>query len=417
MSNVALRIQHLGKLYYKGARRQDNRLLGEEIVASVKRPVRRVMSLLQREEGNGTSRATEPFWALKDVSFDVAHGEALGIIGRNGAGKSTLLKILSRITKPSTGRAELYGRVGSLLEVGTGFHSELTGRENVFLNGAILGMQRAEVARKFDEIVAFAQVPDFIDTPVKYYSSGMYMRLAFAVAAHLDPEILVVDEVLAVGDDAFRRKCLGKMSDVTRKGRTVLFVSHDLTAIQALCSRAVRLSRGELQGLGPVAEQVGAYIAESKGYTPSDLDHPIALSPRTQLLRFGFTPNPVTSGQPLQFDLELSSTRAMRIDELSVILFDSLNRRIALIDLRRTGKPLKTDGQNNLKVHVDLPDLPIVEGEYRVTFWIKSDDVTRSEAELIHLNVVSAVSEGDFVPYHAVTRGVVELNYTVKLEE
>ncbi len=206
------------------------------------------------------TRPPETFWAVDDVSLDIQHGEAVGIIGRNGAGKSTLLKILSRITRPTSGRVELYGRVGSLLEVGTGFHSELTGRENIFLSGAIMGMGRHEITRKFDEIVDFAGVERFLDTPVKFYSSGMYVRLAFAVAAHLEPEILLVDEVLAVGDAEFQKKCLGKMGDVAQQGRTVLFVSHNLSAINRLCSRAVLLDAGKLLRDGVAGEVTGAYL-------------------------------------------------------------------------------------------------------------------------------------------------------------
>ena len=188
---------------------------------------------------SGRSNVAESFWALRDISFDIQEGDVVGIIGRNGAGKSTLLKILSQITEPTTGEVELHGRVGSLLEVGTGFHAELSGRENIYLNGAILGMKRTEISRRFDEIVAFAEIEKFLDTPVKRYSSGMYMRLAFAVAAHLDPEILVIDEVLAVGDAAFQKKCLGKMNEVSQRGRTVLFVSHNMNAIEELCAKVV----------------------------------------------------------------------------------------------------------------------------------------------------------------------------------
>ncbi len=199
---------------------------------------------------NRERRTEETLWALRDLNLEIYPGERLGIVGRNGAGKSTLLRILSRITEPTSGRVELYGRVGSLLEVGTGFHPELTGRENIFLNGAILGMRRSEIERKFDEIVAFAEIERFLDTPVKRYSSGMYTRLAFAVAAHLEPEILIVDEVLAVGDAAFQKKCLGKMGEVAREGRTVLFVSHNLAAVRSLCSRAIWLDSGHVVGQG-----------------------------------------------------------------------------------------------------------------------------------------------------------------------
>ena len=213
----------------------------------------------------GTGFQKEEFWALRDVSFEVQRGEVVGIIGRNGAGKSTLLKILSRITEPTAGRIELRGRVASLLEVGTGFHPELSGRENVFLNGAILGMSRAEIRRKFDEIVAFAEVEQFLDTPVKHYSSGMYVRLAFAVAAHLEPEILVVDEVLAVGDIEFQRKCLGKMEQVAGGGRTVMFVSHNMPAIQRLCARSVYLRQGSVVADGPTQQTIDRYLGEMSG--------------------------------------------------------------------------------------------------------------------------------------------------------
>lgn len=253
MSDQAIRVEGLGKRYQLGGASPPYATIREQIGRWVARraPI----------EGRRAGPAPAPFWALRDVSFEVARGEAIGIIGRNGAGKSTLLKLLSRITEPTTGWAEIRGRVGSLLEVGTGFHPELTGRENVFLNGAILGMRRSEIAAKFDEIVAFAEVERFVETPVKHYSSGMYTRLAFAVAAHLEPEILVVDEVLAVGDVDFRRKCLGKMNDVARGGRTILFVSHDMGAIQALCDRAILLERGGVRCSGPVDRVVAEYLA------------------------------------------------------------------------------------------------------------------------------------------------------------
>src|SRR5262249_30160596 len=210
-----------------------------------------------RRNGN---REDGAIWALKDVSFEVKPGEVVGVIGRNGAGKSTLLKILSRITEPTTGRVDIYGRIGSLLEVGTGFHPELSGRENVYLNGAILGMRRGEIDRKFNEIVSFAEIEDFIDTPVKHYSSGMYMRLAFAVAAHLEPEILIVDEVLAVGDIAFQRKCLNKMKEVGSQGRTVIFVSHDIQAVTRLCQNVILMEAGQVAKSGPARDVVSSYI-------------------------------------------------------------------------------------------------------------------------------------------------------------
>lgn len=256
MSALAIRVANVSKRYRIGVR-NTHQTLREALVDAAQRSVHGIRALLRGRNGR---QAEETFWALKNVSFEVKTGEVLGIIGRNGAGKSTLLKLLSRITAPTQGRIEGYGRVGSLLEVGTGFHPELTGRENIYLNGAILGMTRAEIERKFDEIVAFAEIEQFLDTPVKRYSSGMYVRLAFAVAAHLEPEILLVDEVLAVGDIAFQRKCLGKMEDVARAGRTVLFVSHNLTAVQDLCSRALWLHDGRIAAEGAAGQVVSRYL-------------------------------------------------------------------------------------------------------------------------------------------------------------
>ena len=247
-----VRVQGLSKHYRIGVRRAANATLQE----TISRNVRSTWRLIRR---NGDLRR-EIIWALKDISFEVEPGEALGIVGRNGAGKSTLLKILSRITEPTSGRVELFGRVGSLLEVGTGFHPELTGRENVYLNGAILGMKKAEIARKFDEIVAFSEIEKFIDTPVKWYSSGMYMRLAFAVAANFEPEILIVDEVLAVGDGPFQKKCLGKMGEISRAGRTVIFVSHNMGAIEALCNRVLWLVDGEIAERAETEKVVSDYV-------------------------------------------------------------------------------------------------------------------------------------------------------------
>ena len=252
MSDIAIRVENLGKRYRIGATVQRYRTLRETLSDAVTTPIRRLRA--GREE-------VDYIWALRNVSFDVRQGQVLGVIGRNGAGKSTLLKILSRVTEPTEGVAEIHGRVGSLLEVGTGFHPELTGRENIFLNGAILGMRNTEIERKFDEIVEFAEVEKFIDTPVKRYSSGMYLRLAFAVAAHLEPEILVVDEVLAVGDAEFQRKCLGKMSDVSRQGRTVLFVSHNMSAILRLTEETIVVDKGNLLLEAPTSQAVNFYLS------------------------------------------------------------------------------------------------------------------------------------------------------------
>jgi len=262
MNDIAIRVEDLGKRYRIGSAPERYKTLRDTIVTGVKAPfnqLRRGSSL------SATSKEASTIWALRDISFEVHKGQVLGIVGRNGAGKSTLLKILSRVTEPTEGSAEIHGRVGSLLEVGTGFHPELTGRENIYLNGAILGMKRLEIERKFDEIVSFSEVEQFIDTPVKRYSSGMYLRLAFAVAAHLEPEILVVDEVLAVGDAEFQRKCMGKMSDVAQAGRTVLFVSHNMSAVLRLTEETMVLDKGQLVYRAPTPQAVDYYMAS--GFT------------------------------------------------------------------------------------------------------------------------------------------------------
>lgn len=256
MRELAIEVEGLGKQYRLGQREGAYRMLRDVLANSG----RRLLTAFSRN-GRPTTQAKTEFWALRNINFKVHHGEVLGIIGRNGAGKTTLLKLLSRITEPSEGRARIYGRIGALLEVGTGFHPELTGRENIYLNGALLGMSRAEIERKFDEIVAFAEVEQFLDTPVKRYSSGMQLRLGFAVAAHLEPEILIVDEVLAVGDASFQKKCLGKMQDVAGSGRTVLFVSHNMPAVMNLCERVLVLDRGSLVYDGPAREGAERYLS------------------------------------------------------------------------------------------------------------------------------------------------------------
>jgi homopolymeric O-antigen transport system ATP-binding protein len=257
MSDVVIRAERLSKRYRIGER-QKYKALRDTLTNALYAPLRMARSLFAASD-NETEKETT-IWALKDVSFEIKQGEVVGVIGHNGAGKSTLLKILSRITEPTEGYAEIHGRVGSLLDVGTGFHPELTGRENVYLNGAIIGMKKREIDRKFDEIVAFAEIEQFLDTTVKYYSTGMYMRLAFSVAAHLEPEILLVDEALAVGDTAFQKKCLGKMNDVAREGRTVLFVSHNLAMINTLCERVLWLDGGKLHMSGNSEQVVSSYI-------------------------------------------------------------------------------------------------------------------------------------------------------------
>lgn len=312
--------------------------------------------------------APRDFWALRDVSFTVQQGDVVGIVGRNGGGKSTLLKILSRITEPSGGRAILRGRVASLLEVGTGFHPDLSGRENIFLNGAILGMKRAEIARKFDEIVAFSEVEDFIDTPVKRYSSGMYVRLAFAVAAHLEPEILIVDEVLAVGDAEFQRKCLGKMQEVSRgNGRTVLFVSHNMAAVQSLCSKAVLLASGKLVCAGETSAILARYSQQNLAATdawnrPSHIP-PGPLQFESVQLRLDGT----DSQRRLLVDLVMASTQAHRPAFIAIDILNSYGTSI--MQALPTVAPFINvkNKRHEVQVIVDLP--PLIPGYYSLSLW------------------------------------------------
>ena len=278
MSEIAIQVEQLSKKYIIGHQRDARDGLRHALEDALRSPLRWF-----RQRQATRAQLSEDFWALKDVSFDVPQGEVVGIIGRNGAGKSTLLKVLSRITEPTSGSVRIRGRVASLLEVGTGFHQELTGRENIFLNGAILGMSKAEITRKFDEIVAFSEVEKFLDTPVKRYSSGMYVRLAFAVAAHLEPEILIVDEVLAVGDAEFQKKCLGKMGEVSKAGRTVLFVSHNMAATRALCSTAIWMEKGSVKEVGRVGPVSDRYLARLHENPSLDVD----LTARPRAVHFG----------------------------------------------------------------------------------------------------------------------------------
>jgi len=351
---VAIKVENLSKKYVIGAAQERQDTLRDWLVAAGR-------SLRRRPT------TENEFWALRDVSFEVQRGEVVGVIGRNGAGKSTLLKILSRITEPTSGRAYINGRVGSLLEVGTGFHPELTGRENIFLNGAILGMRRTEIARKFDEIVAFAEIEKFLDTPVKRYSSGMYVRLAFAVAAHLEPEILLVDEVLAVGDAAFQKKCLGKMGDVAKEGRTVLFVSHNMAAVSQLCKRSVWLEAGCLQDVGTSSEIVRKYLSRGMNRT-GELKWNFDIAPgddevrllRARILQRNQLTSIIDINQP--FCVEFVFTVLKTVQNLytgillynieGVCIFDSDDWKPSLLE---PGKYTK---------YVEIPGFLLAEGEY-----------------------------------------------------
>jgi lipopolysaccharide transport system ATP-binding protein len=369
MSQAVIRVDRLGKQYRIGQAR-GSRTLREDLVELVRTPFRRDTA---DEDGR--------VWALRDLSLEVQRGEIVGIIGGNGAGKSTLLKILSRIVAPTEGWARIEGRVGSLLEAGTGFHTELTGRENVYMSGAILGMRKAEIERKFDEIVAFADVGPFLDTPVKRYSSGMQVRLAFAVAAHLEPEVLIVDEVLAVGDAEFQKKCLGRMQDVSRgDGRTVLFVSHNMDAVQRLCTRAILLERGRVVASGATAGVVSQYLARAE--TPSSAGAWIDLSSveragsgvarvvraryRSDLDDAGGQPYP---DGPLTIGLTIKAAAACTISSLAVTLSDANGTKLVNADTITIGHTLQLEpGEHRLTVHI--PELHLNPGVYGMGFWL-----------------------------------------------
>ncbi|HEX7997598.1 MAG TPA: ABC transporter ATP-binding protein [Pyrinomonadaceae bacterium] len=353
MTDVAIRAESLAKEYRIGGLQDSYRTLRDVLAGAALGPLRAFQSLVRRSSGAGARREeNEIIWALKDISFEVKSGEIVGLIGRNGAGKSTLLKILSRITEPSHGRARIHGRVGSLLEVGTGFHPELTGRENTYLNGAILGMKRAEIKRKFDEIVSFAEVERFVDTPVKHYSSGMYLRLAFAVAAHLEPEILLVDEVLAVGDAAFQNKCLGKMSDIAGEGRTVLFVSHNMPAIKNLCNRALLLDRGQIEREGEAASVVqyylqGDYQSSKKVWAGAERpgNESFKLNAVRILDRDGAEAAAIKLSEPLTVEIDYEVVQPGAYVAFSLILYDadgySLFGSVSNTEKNYYGRPLE----------------------------------------------------------------------------
>jgi len=416
MSDNVIQVQNLSKSYVlshqsggTGGRFKYKRF-SDALITAATAPFR----ALQKEDASDSKRET--FWALNDVSFDIKRGDVVGIVGRNGAGKSTLLKILSRITEPSSGRVEITGRVASLLEVGTGFHPELTGRENIYLNGAILGMTRREIKKKFDEIIAFAEVEKFLDTPVKHYSSGMYVRLAFSVAAHLEPEILVIDEVLAVGDVPFQKKCLGKMQDVsTQEGRTVLFVSHNLTAVQTLCGKAIHLKAGRLVGMGPAESQITEYLKDAQPEGVGN-DGPVKLGPVLALTRLIFNPNPVSSGKPVEFTLELEAKANVRLNEMAILIFSNLGVRISILDLRPHGISNLHLKASRLALRGVIHSLPLVEGDYPVGLFVNTDTVTENFMDLACLQIIPSANQVH-VPYPAMHRGLVELDFSITIKD
>ena len=379
MSRIAIEVVGLGKKYHIGGAQKGYYRLTDQLVDAFTAPFRRAGKLL-RGRAVSAAELDETIWALKDVSFQVQPGEVVGIIGRNGVGKSTLLKILSGITDPTEGYADIYGRVGSLLEVGTGFHPELTGRENVFLNGAILGMKKFEIERKLDEIVAFAEIDKFLDTPVKHYSSGMYVRLAFSVAAHLEPEILLVDEVLAVGDVAFQRKCLGKMDDVAKAGRTVVFVSHNMGLLQQLCERGIFLQQGAVHTDGTIAEAVDAYLQTLEQVNTPDLSKRTDRKGQGKVRLIGAevtnnhngAPAILKTGHPARFVFQVNGLLPGMACNFNV--YDTIGQPVTSFKSKVRGPDDSFDPQNGLKFICELDELLLLPGRYRIDVAITGDN-------------------------------------------
>ncbi len=403
MSEAAITASGLGKRYVLGESSGSDSLRDALTAAFSRRAISRAASAVASLGRRGAPETdANTIWSLRDVSFDVPEGETLGIIGRNGAGKSTLLKILSRITQPTTGRVRIVGRVGSLLEVGTGFHPDLTGRENIFLNGAILGMRRTETTRKFDEIVAFAEVERFLDTQVKHYSSGMYLRLAFAVAAHLEPDILLVDEVLAVGDLEFQRKCIGKMGRVAGEGRTVLFVSHNMAAIRTLCRSAMVLDAGQVVRHGEPGECIAYYVAHgfreeaSMWARPSTaIDTPLAIT-RVESRLAGVQPH-----LTLELDLVLETRGRHKPALLTVDVLDAAGVALMQALPRLEGFVPDASGRHRVHVSIDLP--PLVPGQYFVSVWVGSHhaDTLDTVERAVRFEVHESPSAGRSYPHSA----------------
>jgi lipopolysaccharide transport system ATP-binding protein len=372
MSDVSIKTEGLGKRYTLGVSGRGYGTLREAISDAARRPLRRRRA--PRDPGDG-----QTLWALRDLSLTIRQGEVVGLIGHNGAGKTTLLKLLSRITEPSTGWADVTGRTGSLLEVGTGFHPELTGRENIFLNGAILGMRRSEIRAKFDEIVDFAEIERFLDTPVKRYSSGMSVRLAFAVAAHLEPEILLVDEVLAVGDAAFQRKSLGKMNEVAEAGRTVVFVSHNLAIIQALCRRGVLLERGTAVADASVADAIDMYLRTLERAASDDLvereDRDSRAWDQTRIRSISIAnagsghPDVLVGGKAAT--IVIGVTEVLPMMQCQITIVNSIGQPVTMLDSEVSAPADERDGHLGPTIECEIESLPLLPGRYRLDVVVK----------------------------------------------
>ncbi|MGO9019930.1 MAG: polysaccharide ABC transporter ATP-binding protein [Syntrophobacteraceae bacterium] len=378
--SAIITVENLSKAYRIGLKDQVPDTLMSAAAKWIKSPLTNFRDLRRLNTFDHDGETEDIIWALKDVSFEVQEGEAVGIIGRNGAGKSTLLKVLSRITEPTGGRAVIRGRISSLLEVGTGFHPDLTGRENIYMNGTILGMTKREIDGKFDEIVDFSGVERFLDTPIKRYSSGMQVRLAFSVAAHLEPEILIIDEVLAVGDAEFQKKCLGKMEDVANLGRTVLFVSHQLGAIQRLCSRSIVMQEGHRIFDGLTTEAIGYYLSSHSPVTSADgwtslTNHPRHGSGEAKFVGYQCIPvgcpdeHHLYSDEPVEINLLLHSESTRTVGNLCVTFYDRVGTKLVNADTGSLGRSLRLQqGENAIRIRIDK--LHLKPGPYNIGFWL-----------------------------------------------
>ena len=410
MNTTAIRVEKLSKQYRIGAKQEGYRTLRDTLTGALISPFHRARRLLGGQR-YGAAELDETVWALKDVSFEVKPGEVVGIIGRNGAGKTTLLKVLSRITEPTEGQAEIHGRVGSLLEVGTGFHPELTGWENIYLNGAILGMKKAEIAQKFDEIVAFAEIEKFIDTPVKHYSSGMYVRLAFAVSAHLEPDILLVDEVLAVGDALFQKKCMGKMGGVAKSGNTVLFVSHNMAAITRLSGQVVWLDEGQVHMIGAPDNVVSAYLATGAETGGERRWENLEQAPGNEKIRLrsvrmlnsdGIPISTVDVRHPFYVELEYDVMEPLLGVQVGFWVLTSDGTVVFVAgdkeDVSWIDKPRNT---GKYRSRCKIPGRLLNSGRYTLTV---ASDLRNIELLFVEENVLSWQVEQTEIPAHSVTR-------------
>lgn len=383
MSDIAIRVDGLGKRFSINSRQESYQTLRDTLANAALAPLRAVKSFATNNDNSSADH--EDIWALRDVSFEVKTGEVVGLIGRNGAGKSTLLKILARVTEPTEGGAEIVGKIGSLLEVGVGFHLELSGRENIFLNGAILGMKRADIKRRFDEIVSFAEIEKFIDTPVKHYSSGMYLRLAFAVAAHLEPEILLVDEVLAVGDAAFQKKCIGKMEEVAGEGRTVLFVSHNMAAVQALCTRGIFLHNGTISTDSTAPAAISAYLRMLEQSVSQNLIDRTERRGKGDLrlakleISTGATDRSLATGRPAVFVFHLTGMRPRT--SCIFTIYDDFGQPLSTFNSAVRSPEDTPDPTLETALACYIDELPLVPGRYRLNVAILSDNELQDHIE------------------------------------